>query len=154
MNPWMDPFAANSKPAVPLPPPIKNFVPLPPMPPPPSTNAAFPVGLRALLIRDNGVGLLGAADTQATSIAVVNGKTVRIGDQDYLAEVTASDIRLYLTPKGKLVWQGTLGGPAQVIAPVDMTQVHFTPPLSAGVNPGLRASGASSDAMIRKNAVQ
>jgi hypothetical protein len=119
-------------------------------------NAVFPVGLRALLIRDNGVGLLGTADTQTPPIAVVNGRTVRLVDHDYIAEVTANEIRLYLTPKGKLVWMGTLGGPAQVIAPVDMSQAHFTPPLSAGVNPGLRAAapGASTDAIIRKNGVQ
>jgi hypothetical protein len=158
MNPLIDPFAVNARTVLPPPlPPKGPAVPLPPMAPAPSLpNAAFPVGLRALLIRDNGVGLLGAADTQASSIAVANGKTVRIGDQDYMAEVSASEIRLYLTPKGKLVWLGTLGGPAQVSPPVDMTQAHFTPPLSAGVNPGLRAaaSGASSDAIIRKNGVQ
>jgi hypothetical protein len=160
MNPLLDPFAINTKPALPLPlPPKSSGVPLPPLAPPAAAlpPAALPAGLRALLIRDNGVGLLGAANTEAASIAVANGRTVRIGEQDYVAEVSASEIRLYTPSKARLVWQGSLGGPAQVLAPVDMTQAHFTPPLSAGVNPGLRGSGpsgASSESLIRKSGAQ
>jgi hypothetical protein len=160
MNPLLDPFAVNAKPVLPLPPLPKGAgVPLPPMPPPMQAlpPAALPPGLRALLIRDNGVGLLGAANLDAASITVVNGRSVRIGEQDYVAEVTAAEIRLYTPSKARLVWQGSLGGPAQVLAPVDLTQAHFTPPLSAGVSPGLRAGGghgAAADALIRKNGAQ
>jgi hypothetical protein len=90
-------------------------------------------------------------------LPVAHGKTVRIGDLDYAVEIANNEIRLYLPPRGKLVWQGTLGGVAQVAAPVDMTQAHFTPPLSAGVNPGLRSAAAvgnASDPIIRKTGVQ
>jgi hypothetical protein len=159
MNPLLDPFATTARPAVPLPPPKSFSVPLPALAPavPSLPTASLPVGLRVLLIRDQGVGLLGTADTQASSVAVAHGKLVRIGEQDYMAEVTASEVRLFTPNRSKLVWQGTLGGPAPIQAPVDMTQAHFTPPLSAGVNPGLRAvgtSGVSADALIRKNGTQ
>jgi hypothetical protein len=159
MNPVLDPFAVTSKPVLPPPLPMKNpAVPLPSMAPPPAPvlAAALPAGLRVLMIRDNGVGLLGAANAEASSTPVVNGKPVRLGEQDYTAEVTASEIRLYTSLKGRLVWQGMLGGPAQVTPPVDMTQAHFIPPLSAGVSPGLRSSGsgASADTLIRKNGAQ
>lgn len=157
MNPLLDPFAANAKPALPLPPPPKaSALALAPVPLPSAALPApvLPAGLRVLLIRDNGIGLLGTADPEGPSIPVVNGRTVRIGEQDYMAEVTQSDIRLLASGRGRLVWQGMLGGPAQVAAPVDLSQTKFIPPLSAGVNPGLRAGtsqGANSDAMIRKN---
>jgi len=154
MNPLVDPFAANAKTTIPLPPPPKAAalapVPLPPLPP---MATPVPSGLRALLIRDNGIALLGSADAESASIPVVNGKPVRIGEQEYMAEVTATEVRLYASAKGKLVWQGTLGGPAPVAVPVDLSQVKFIPPLSAGVNPGLRAgaaSGGAADSLIRK----
>lgn len=160
MNPLLDPFAANARTVLPPPPTVKaQVVPLPSMAPPAPAmpNAVLPAGMRVLLIRDSGAGLLGTADAQAASIPVAHGKTVRIGDLDYAVEIANNEIRLYLPPRGKLVWQGTLGGVAQVAAPVDMTQAHFTPPLSAGVNPGLRSAAAignASDPIIRKTGVQ
>jgi len=160
MNPLLDPFAANVKPAMPLPPPPKaSALALAPVPLPPAALPVpvLPVGLRVLLIRDSGIGLLGTSDAEAPSIPVVHGRPVRIGEQDYMAEVTPTEIRLIASGRGKLVWQGTLGGPAQVTVPVDLTQTKFIPPLSAGVNPGLRsgtALGATSDSMIRKNGAQ
>ena len=156
MNPLVDPFAANAKPAMPLPPPLKAStlsqapVPLPPVAP---HMATLPAGLHTILIRDNGIGLLGTADADAPSIPVAHARGVRIGEQDYYAEVSGSEIRLYTGPKGKLVWQGALGGSALVPLPVDLSQVKFIPPLSAGVNPGLRA-GTASDTLIRKTGGQ
>jgi hypothetical protein len=160
MNPLLDPFAANVRPAMPLPPPPKAsalaFGPAP-LPPAALPAPALPAGLRVLLIRDSGIGLLGTADAESPSIPVVNARPVRIGEQDYMAEVTSSEIRLFTNGRGKLVWHGTLGGPATVSVPVDLSQTKYIPPLSAGVNPGLRsgtALGASTDTMIRKNGAQ
>jgi hypothetical protein len=149
INPLADPFQANAKVELPPPPsPMKHSaVPLPPVPPPPvasPTSAPLPPGLRVVLIRDNGQGLLGTADAGAFSIPVANGKMLRLGGQDYAAEVSATEIRLYATPKGKLLWQGTLGGPAMVSAPVDISQAKYIPPLSAGVSPGLKPGGTGS----------
>ena len=143
-NLMVDPFTVHAK--VALPPPVTfkvSATALPPLPPSPMLLPAQPLppGLRAILIRDNGMGLLGGADE--FSIPVANGKQVRIGDQYYHAEVSKTEIKLYSSPKGKLVWEGALGGPAMVSAPVDMSQLRFIPPLSAGVNPGLK-SGAGS----------
>jgi hypothetical protein len=145
INPQIDPFAANARLVPPPPSPVTlSAVPLPaplqaPLP-------SLPTGLRAILIRDNGQGLLGRSDASAFSIPVAHGKTVRIGDHDYHAEVTATEIRLYSGAKGKLLWEGTLGGPEQVSAPVDLSQVRFIPPLSAGVSPGLKSSTSSAKA--------
>ncbi len=144
-NLMVDPFAVKAKLLLPPPPLKSSAAALPPVPPSPMLAPVQPLppGLRAILIRDNGQGLLGSADAGAYSIPVAHGKQVRIGDQDYHAEVSKTEIRLYSSLKGKLVWEGTLGGPALVSAPIDMSQLRFVPPLSAGVNPGLK-SGAGS----------
>lgn len=132
--------APAPKPAA-LPPPIQ-------MPMAPSaataTASALPPGLRAILIRDSGQGLLGSDDANALSIAVTHGRPVRIAGQDYQAEVDAAAIRLYASPKGRLVWEGSLGSPAPISAPLDTSQLKFVPPLSAGVGPGLKAAGAKA----------
>jgi hypothetical protein len=144
VNPQVDPFAVSAGPSLPPPPPGKlTAMPLPALPPAPvfGTPQTLPAGLRAILIRDNGQGLLGSADGYA--IVVSNGKTLRLGEQEYRVEVTQTEIRLYAAPHGRLVWEGTLGGPAPVSLPADISQLRFIPPLSAGVNPGLK-SGASS----------
>jgi hypothetical protein len=147
VNLMVDPFSVKAKLVLPPPPLKSSATALPPVPLPPMFAPAqpLPLGLRAILIRDNGQGLLGSADAGAYSIPVAHGKQVRIGDQDYHAEVSKTEIRLYSSPKGKLVWEGTLGGPALISAPIDMSQLRFVPPLSAGVNPGLK-SGAGSAA--------
>jgi hypothetical protein len=141
-NPLADPFQTHSK--VELPPSLSvklMAMPLPPVPPPaaPAPVPTLPTGLRVVLLRHSGQGLLGTADLGAASIPVSNGKTLHLTGHDYLAEVTDTQIRLYTAPKGKLIWEGTLGGPAMLIAPADMSQAKFTPPISAGVSPGLGA---------------
>jgi hypothetical protein len=68
MNPLLDPFAANVRTVLPPPPTVKaQVVPLPSMAPPAPAmpNVALPAGMRVLLIRDSGAGLLGTADAQA-----------------------------------------------------------------------------------------
>jgi hypothetical protein len=147
INPQVDPFAVSSGPTLPPPPLGKlSAVPLPALPLLPVTGPTqpLPAGLRAILIRDNGQGLLGSADPNAYAIAVANGKFVRLGEQDYRVEVTHTEIRLYATPRGKLVWEGTLGCPAAITPPADMSQLRYIPPLSAGVSPGLNSGGLSA----------
>lgn len=138
----LDPFTAPAAaPAAPAPlAPTQTAPAAAPAPPPASGgNPALPPGLRAILIRNNGQGLLGSADANGLSIAVAHGKPVRIGTQDFLAEVSATAIRLYAGPRGRLVWEGSLGSPAPISPPLDMSQLKFVPPLSAGVSPGLKA---------------
>jgi hypothetical protein len=152
INPLADPFQTNAKVELPPPPSAMKHAAMPLPPVPPSALPApgsLPPGLRVVLIRDKGQGLLGTADTGAFSIAVTNGKVLRIGDQDYAAEVTANEIRLYASPKGKLLWQGSLGGPVTVGAPIDMSQAKYSPPLSAGVSPGLRPVGTGSASSVQ-----
>lgn len=147
VNPQADPFAVSPPPMLPPPPPGKlSAVPLPALPPAPAASPVqpLPTGLRAILIRDNGQGLLSSADANAYSIPVTHGKLVRLGEQDYRVEVTATAIRLYASPRDKLVWEGTLGAPAPLSLPADTSQLRFIPPLSAGVSPGLRSGGAQA----------
>lgn len=153
-----NPFAIPQKVELP-PPPVAlkpASLPLPPLavaPPAPS----LPAGLRVILVGQSGTGLLGTADTAAASIVVNHGQSVRMGDQDYHAEVGASGIRLYTAPRGKLVWEGTLGGPGLITPPIDMSQLKFVPPLSAGVNPGLgsaRSTMPSSEPLITRTGSQ
>lgn len=143
-NPIADPFAANSRLELP---------PLPPMKPPgvelpitplPTNTPALPPGLRVILIRDKGQGLLGSAEVGAFSIVVTHGKPVRIAGQNYYAEVTQTEIKLYLSSKGKLIWEGSLAGVTPLSAQADASQIKYIPPLSAGVNPGLKSTAASS----------
>ena len=103
-----------------------------------------PQGLRAILISDNGLGLLVGAD--AVSIPVIHGKQIRIAGQDYHAEVTSTEIKLFAAPKGRLVWEGALGGSMLVSAPVDTSQLKYIPPMSAGVSPGLKSAAGSANA--------
>jgi len=149
VNPQLNPFAVNPKVELPaLPPPLKpSAIPLP-LPPALSNAQPLPQGLRAILIRNNGQGLLGSADPGAFSIPVTHGKQVRIADQNYYAEVSDMEIKLYSAHKGKLIWEGALGGASPINAPVDMSQVKFIPPLSAGVSPGLK-SGSSGQSSAR-----
>ena len=146
VNPMVDPFATPAKVVLPPPPLKTSAAALPSLPPPPILAPAqpLPTGLRTILIRDNGQGLLGSADAGAFSIPVTHGKQVHIGDRAYHAEVSKTEIKLYSSPKGKLVWEGALGGAALVNPPVDMSQVNFIPPLSAGVSPGLKSGGGSA----------
>lgn len=136
-NPVADPFAANSR----IEPP-----PLPPMAPSgaeqsvmPFPNAhALPPSLRVILIRDKGQGLLGSGEAGTFSIPVAHGKPVRIAGQNYYAEVTKTEIKLYSFPKGSLIWEGSLVGVAPPSVQADASQVKYIPPLSAGVSPGLK----------------
>ncbi len=102
-----------------------------------------PQGLRAILISDNGLGLLVGAD--AVSIPVIHGKQIRIAGQDYHAEVTSTEIKLFTAPKGRLVWEGALGGSMLVSVPVDTSQLKYIPPMSAGVSPGLKSAAGSAN---------
>ena len=160
INPLVDPFAINAKVLLPPPPPHVKLpaVPLPPSPPVLAPAPSFPQGLRAILIRDNGQGLLGSAEAGTFSIPVTNGKPVRIGNQDYHAEVSPTEIKLYSSPRGKLIWEGSLGGSSLVSAPIDLSQVKFIPPLSAGVSPGLKSSlattGASGQSLSKQSESQ
>ena len=153
-NPLVDPFAARAKPVLPPPPPpspssspVKRSAAarslrataLPPAP-------SLPAGLRVMLIRDQGLGLLGLADAGAVPISVSNGKKVRIGSFDYHAVVSATQISLYSSAKGKLIWEGTLGDPVLVSTPMDLSQARYVPPLSAGVSPGLKSAASSAKA--------
>ena len=145
-NLMADPFQVNAKSELPPPPSGKQLAaPLPPVPPPVvmAPVSALPAGLRVVLIRNSGQGLLGTSDAGATSIVVSSGKSVKLNGQNYWVEVSATQIRLYATIKGKAIWEGSLGGPTMSIAPVDMSQARFVPPMSAGVNPGLRGAGAA-----------
>jgi len=144
-NQQVDPFATPAPPPQPAAPATRPPPP-PAQAPAPAPGGAqpLPAGLRALLIRNNGQGLLGSADPNALSMAVANVKPVRIGGQDYLAEVSATTIRLYAGPKGRLVWEGSLGSPTPVSAPLDLSQLKFVPPLSAGVSPGLKSATAAA----------
>jgi len=145
-NPVADPFTANSKVELP---------PVPPARPPgielpvvPFLKSAQPLpqSLRVILIRDQGQGLLGSAEAGASSIPVANGKPVRIAGQNYHVEVTNTEIRLYSSKKGALIWEGSLAGVAPVTVQSDAAQVKYTPPLSAGVSPGLKSTGTSGTA--------
>lgn len=137
VNTLSNPFAVASTPELPPPPLTTKLpsVPLPmalPPPPPP-----LPADLRTLLISENGTGLLGTSEMGATSILVTHGKTLRVGEQEVFAEVGMTSIKLYSASKGKLLWEGGLRGPGLINPPIDMTQLKYIPPLSAGVSPGL-----------------
>lgn len=138
-NPLADPFTAHATvelPPVPSFPPAALQLPAPPLF---SNNQPLPQGLRAMLIRDKGYGVLGSGEVGALSIPVAHGKPVRIAGQQYYAEVTRTEIKLFSSLKGKLVWEGGLTGVAPPSVPVDASQVAFVPPLSAGVSPGLKS---------------
>jgi hypothetical protein len=135
----LDPFTAPAKPAATPAPVAKKPVAAPaPLP----RAQPVPAGLRALLISDTGVGVLSAAD--GVSIPVVHGKSVRVGDQDYYVEITETEIKLWSSAKGRLVWAGALAGAVLLSEPADASQLKYTPPLSAGVSPGLSSSGAGN----------
>jgi hypothetical protein len=147
-NPLADPFSANTRVELPrLPPVPPSAVGLPP--PPASITTGLPQNLRVLMIRENGQGLIGQAEAGSISIPASHGKSVLIGGQSYYAEVTKTEIRLYTSAKGMLLWQGSLAGSAAIAMPADTAQVRYVPPLSAGVNPGLgsntRASSGGSN---------
>lgn len=137
VNALSNPFAVTPKPELPPPPastPLPS-VPLPvalPPPPPP-----LPSDLRTLLISENGTGLITTSASGGVSIMVTHGRSVRIGEQEVFAEVGKTSIRLYSASKGKLLWEGGLRVQGLINPPIDMSQLKYTPPLSAGVNPGL-----------------
>jgi hypothetical protein len=142
-NPMADPFAAAS-PKVEAPIRIAPKVVVQAVAPVVVTRVSLPPGLRAILIRDNGRGLLASGDVGALSIPVTNGKEVRILDQDYRVEMTPTSIKLLSLNAGKVVWEGTLTGSASVPVPADISQMKYVPPLSAGVDPGLGGNGSGS----------
>ena len=146
-NPMVDPFAAIPKPepvAKPAPRQVAVAPPSAPVPPP-VVSRGLPAGLRALLIREGDMGLIAAREAGAPSITVFHGKTLRLADQEYFAEVTPASIRLYTSQNGKLLWEGFLSGNVQANLPADTSQIKYVPPLSAGVDPGLGgASGAKA----------
>lgn len=145
-NPLADPFGANSKVTLP---PVPQVMPSSiglPLPPVPGNNSALPQNLRVLMIRENGQGLLGRAEAGSISIPASHGKKVLIGGQSYYAEVTRTEIRLYTSAKGMLVWEGSLAGVAPTMTQPDIAQATYVPPLSAGVNPGLGSRARSNTA--------
>ncbi len=150
-NPMADPFAANS-PKVELAPRVVPRPASPPLAPVTAVRINLPPGLRAILIRENGMGLLATGEAGALSIPVSNGKEVRILDQEFRAEISPGSIRLLSPGTGRVVWEGTLAGNAATVLPADITQFKYIPPLSAGVNPGLGASASNqgSEPLVNK----
>lgn len=152
-NPVADPFTTSSKIELPPLPPIKASGLELPVAPFPSNPQTFPQNLRVILIRDKGQGLLGSTEAGALSIAVADGKSVRIAGQNYYAEVRKTEIKLYSAKKGMLVWEGSLAGVAPVSVQSDTSQAKYIPPLSAGVSPGLKSTdrpgGSASQPIIK-----
>lgn len=145
-NPVADPFAAHSLPALPPVPQGKPLA-LPSALPLPAPLPPLPAGLRVAMTRDHGQALLSTGEMGASSILVSHGKNAWIAGQSYFAEVDARSVRLYQGARGKLLWEGGLGGTALAMVPPDLTQARFIPPLSAGSNPGLRAQGSTGGVM-------
>lgn len=142
-NPMADPFAANPRPEPPVRPAPRAVTPAPVAP----ARVTLPAGLRAILIRENGMGLLSTGEVGAPSIPVSHGRDVRIQDQDFRVEMTASSIRLVSAAAGRVVWEGALAGNAAQVLPPDISQMKYIPPLSAGVDPGLGVANAAGRAM-------
>jgi hypothetical protein len=134
-----NPFTAPVKPQ-PVPVPAVKKPPV--AAPAPPRVQPVPLGLRAILISERGVGVLSTPD--GVTFPVVNGKTVRINEQDYFAELSGDEIKLYSSFKGRLLWSGRIGGSTLLTEPADASQLKYTPPLSAGVSPGLQSGTASS----------
>lgn len=142
-NPIADPFAATVRRIDPRP--NAGDYSVPTYPVFPVLPAALPQGLRVAMIRSGGYGLLVSKDTGASLIPVKHKGTVRLGGQTYHAEVDDDEIRLMSGAKGKLLWIGTLDGSLGSMPTTGTAQqVHFEPPLSAGVNPGLKSSHSNS----------
>ena len=141
-NPVADPFALAPKVEAPVRVVQKAPVAGPPLASASVPRVSLPPGLHAILIRENGMGLLSSGEPGAPSIAVTNGREVRIQEQDFRVEITQSSIRLFSAWVGRVVWEGSLAGNAAQVLPADMSQFKYIPPLSAGVDPGL---GGSSD---------
>lgn len=156
-----DPFATHALPQAPkhpraagkttsndsYSPPLPAAAPLAVLPPPAAPIIKpLPSGLRVILIRDKGQALLSSNEVGSYSIAVAHGQTVRIGEQNYHAEVSKSQVRLLLSPKAKPIWEGGLAGVTQPALAADAAQARYTPPLSAGVSPGLTSSARSNSA--------
>ena len=141
-NPVADPFAAQVPMVLP---PLPQGKP-PELPPLPSATPlpSLPPGLRVVLTRENGQAVLSTGEAGALSIPVTHGQPVWIAGQNYLPEVDPRSVRLYLAPKGRLMWQASLAGSALPVVPPDLNQVRFIPPLSAGINPGLRTRSGSA----------
>ena len=104
-----------------------------------SARAAIPRTLRVLLISANGTGLLSSSEVGSASIPVADGRTVRIGDAEFIASIGRDHIKLLL-PGGRLAWQGSLAGVTSVSLVPDTSQLKYVPPMSAGVDPGLERS--------------
>ena len=149
-NPIADPFAATVR-RIDPPTPLNRATnagdyPVPTYPVFPALPAALPQGLRVAMIRSGGYGLLISKDTGSSLIPVKHKGTVRLSNQTYYAEVDDNEIRLMSGPKGKLLWIGTLDGSLGSMPTANTNQQgHFEPPLSAGVNPGLKSSHSNSD---------
>ena len=146
-NPIADPFAANVRrvePPVPLNRPNAGDFPVPSFAVFPVLPAALPQGLRVAMIRSGGYGLLALKEPGSNLIPVKHKGTVRLGGQTYHAEVDDDEIRLMSGPKGKPLWIGTLDGSLSSGPTSNASQGHFEPPLSAGVNPGLKSSHSNS----------
>ncbi len=152
-NPMADPFAANPRPELPPPPALKTpGMALPPVVALPQSLQQLPASLRVLLIHDTTQALLGSAEAGSLSIPVASGKMVRIAGQNYSVDVTKSVVRLYSVAPGSqktsgkrsLVWEGVLSGAMPVSVQGDIAQLQYTPPLSAGVSPGLGSRSSSA----------
>lgn len=147
-----DPFATQVTPELP-PVPMTRVVELPVGMP--ASVQPIPNNLRVILFREHGQAVLSTAEAGSLSILVNHAKNVRIAGQVYFAEVSDDVVRLYLEKKGRLVWEGGLAGMVLPSAPPDLSQARFVPPLSAGVNPGLRSqTGATTGANTLSNSSQ
>lgn len=150
-NPVADPFGTPKPviltPALPAFAPSANYAGDPEVPAPPA-------GLRTLLLRARGQGLLGTGVAGTTPIRVSHGQSTMINGNRYRVEVDQHEIRLYSEHKGKLLWAGALNSTSPPNPAADTTQVSYVPPLSAGVSPGLHiasiaAAGGSTNPINR-----
>lgn len=147
-----DPFAAQVIPELPPVPASKVQEPPAGLP---ATIQPIPANLRVALFREHGQAILSTTDAGSLSILVNHGKNVRIAGQAYFAEVVDNVVRLYLDKNGRLIWEGGLASMVLPSVPPDLSQARFVPPLSAGVNPGLRSqSGSTTGANTLPNSSQ
>ncbi|MEY4593368.1 MAG: hypothetical protein RIR18_2263 [Pseudomonadota bacterium] len=147
-NPIADPFAASVR-KVEFPPALLGKPSAADFPmPTPLSHTALPPSLRVAMLRRGGYGLLISAETGTNLIPVKDKGTLLLGGQTYYVEVTMDEVNLMRRPKGMPVWTGTLESSPNTAFKVETSQLNFVPPLSAGVNPGLRSSHGSTGGTV------
>lgn len=144
-----DPFSAPviSKPELPPPPEVKNLGVAVSLPSSPATGHSLPAGLRVVMLKSGGFGWLSAADNNKQLIAVKQGGSVILGGQSYFVQIFNDEILLLAGVKGRVIWRGGLIGAVTASSTPEASAVSFTPPLSAGVNPGLRTNSGGQGSL-------